>query len=349
MPWHIQRGGGTCSADEYAVIKNSDGSTAGCHPTPEAAKKQIAALYANDKNKKGSSMKRSLGYSVEEQRGLPADVAAMEIRQGYRDDGKVEDRFHGYAMVWGSRASIGNPHTYGFYEECTPGMVTKTLREGDQRFFIDHNPYYIISRISAGTLRLTPDDHGLLVDSALDENLSYVRDYKANVRNKNITGMSFGMRVIKDEWSKERTESRDGKMVDVEVRKLLEVQLVEVSGVTFPAYTATHGELKTVAAALRNRGDIEAIEFRAEYRPELLEMCGLDRDLRPTVIDLRSTAAPEFMSKLRQGIEQSEPDSSTRSEHQEDHTEPVASTQLLGPSVASRMRAMAARYHLPAS
>src|SRR5262245_15894758 len=48
MPWHIVKGGGTCAPSEWAVIKNSDGSTAGCHPSEAAAAKQVAALYANE-------------------------------------------------------------------------------------------------------------------------------------------------------------------------------------------------------------------------------------------------------------------------------------------------------------
>lgn len=48
MPWHIEQGGGACSSSQWAVVKDSDGSTAGCHPTKEAAQAQLAALYANE-------------------------------------------------------------------------------------------------------------------------------------------------------------------------------------------------------------------------------------------------------------------------------------------------------------
>lgn len=48
MPWHKEKGGGTCSASQWAVIKDADGSTAGCHATEAEADAQIAALYANN-------------------------------------------------------------------------------------------------------------------------------------------------------------------------------------------------------------------------------------------------------------------------------------------------------------
>jgi hypothetical protein len=46
MPWHIEPDHAGCSG--YAVVKDQDGSVAGCHPTQAAAKAQLAALYANE-------------------------------------------------------------------------------------------------------------------------------------------------------------------------------------------------------------------------------------------------------------------------------------------------------------
>lgn len=45
MPWHIGKHE-DCSG--FAVIKDEDGSVAGCHDTEDAAKKQLAALYASE-------------------------------------------------------------------------------------------------------------------------------------------------------------------------------------------------------------------------------------------------------------------------------------------------------------
>ncbi|MCA1694242.1 MAG: HK97 family phage prohead protease, partial [Actinobacteria bacterium] len=153
-------------------------------------------------------------------------------------------------------------------------------------------PDLVVSRVSAGTLDLRSDARGLAVDSALDLNLSYVRDLIANVRNRNVTGMSFGFSVVKDDWTREQVRSADGKDVDAEVRTLLEVRLPEVSGVTFPAYSKTQAGLKSVVAAMRSRvqlhGDVEAVERRSEFWPELPELCGVTLSHR-TIIDLGSS------------------------------------------------------------
>ena len=46
MPWHIAQDVGDC--DGYAVVKDDDGSIAGCHTTKSDAQDQLAALYASE-------------------------------------------------------------------------------------------------------------------------------------------------------------------------------------------------------------------------------------------------------------------------------------------------------------
>ncbi|WP_330349579.1 HK97 family phage prohead protease [Streptomyces sp. NBC_00582] len=211
--------------------------------------------------------------TTEERRRLPLSTADVAIRA---DEGVTGgERFNGYAAVFNSRTAIGNPLRWGFYEEIAPGAFTKTLAEGDARMLIDHDSYYVVSRVSAGTLSLAEDARGLAVDSALDEGLSYVSDLKTNIRNKNITGMSFGFYVIKDDWTLEKVETSDGQTAEVEVRRILEARLIEVSAVTFPAYEETEAELASVASALVSRGDRTAIEERAKFRPELRDLLQL--------------------------------------------------------------------------
>lgn len=50
MPWQIKHGAAGCKG--YAVVKESDGSLVGCHPTKSAASAHLKALYASEGNKK---------------------------------------------------------------------------------------------------------------------------------------------------------------------------------------------------------------------------------------------------------------------------------------------------------
>ena len=49
MPYHIVPNSSVCPDDkQFAVVKDSDGKLMGCHPSEQAAKDQLAALYANE-------------------------------------------------------------------------------------------------------------------------------------------------------------------------------------------------------------------------------------------------------------------------------------------------------------
>src|SRR5690606_9548197 len=263
----------------------------------------------------------------EERRGLSLSAAGIDIRAN--EDGT--ERFFGHAAVFNTRTAIGNPLKWGFLEEIAPGAFTKTIHEGDARMLIDHDSYYVVSRVSAGTLRLAQDVQGLAVDSDLDTNLSYVRDLKANLRNGNITGMSFGFFVVKDDWATEEIETNDGQRAEVEVRRILETKLLEVSAVTFPAYEETDAGIRSVRSALRRRGDRDAIARRAEFKPELATLLDeLPAESKRTVIPV-SGLEKKAADETPETSTQDEPGETTRAEEEiaqtDDVSEPAASTR----------------------
>ncbi|MFF3300962.1 HK97 family phage prohead protease [Streptomyces sp. NPDC002908] len=200
-----------------------------------------------------------------ERRDLSLATAGLQVRAAAGGG----PGFTGHAAVFNSRTAIGNPLTWGFYEEIASGAFTKTISEGDARMLVDHDTRMVVSRVSAGSLRLAQDSVGLAVDADLDTELSYVNDLVVNLRNKNVTGMSFGFRVVKDDWETVSVQTSEGDM-DAELRVIREVQLFEVSAVTFPAYEDTDAGLRSVGVALAARGDDAAFDRRAAYRPELL-------------------------------------------------------------------------------
>jgi HK97 family phage prohead protease len=294
--------------------------------------------------------------STEEWRGLSLADAECEIRET-----EGEKRFFGHAAVFNVRTAIGNPLRWGFYEQVSPGAFTKTLSEGDARFLIDHDSYYVVSRVSAGTLYLAQDSRGLAVDSALEDELSYVKDLKTNLRIQNITGMSFGFYVVKDDWDTETVETSDGNSAEVEIRTIQEVKLIEVSAVTFPAYEDTDAGLRHVKRALLRRGDADAIRRRAEFKPELrelldqlpggsqtggdaradLEVSEVDGQEKLTDVDAHADVTEEASSD--------EPGETTRTEENCESTEPVASTRYAHREMAEvTLRMYASRLRTPA-
>lgn len=219
-------------------------------------------------------MVKALTLPTTERRRLSLASAGVTIREAAAD---AAPGFAGYAAKFNERTAIGNPLTWGFYEQVADGAFTKTLIEGDARFLVDHDTRLVVSRASADTLRLAQDKTGLVTDSDLDPELTYVRDLIANLRNGNITGMSFGFEVKKDSWETVDIATADGEdSAEAELRTLLEVKLYEVSAVTFPAYESTEAKLRSVATALIQRGDDDAIARHAERKPELLRYTQVD-------------------------------------------------------------------------
>jgi HK97 family phage prohead protease len=117
-------------------------------------------------------------------REISLEAADVELRAAATAD--ASPVFYGHAAVFNTRTAIGNPLTWGFYEEVAPSAFTKTLQEGDARFLVDHNTQLLVSRVSAGDLRLSVDKVGLVSDADLDQELSYVRDLTRNVEKRRL-------------------------------------------------------------------------------------------------------------------------------------------------------------------
>lgn len=135
----------------------------------------------------------------------------------------------GYATVWDAPYELaGGPAYGGWIESVARGSVTKTLAEkADVRFLLNHDGLPL-ARTSSGTMTLAADDHGLRVDARLDPGNPLAVSLLSAVGRGDLNEMSFAFFVLRDRWSEEFT-----------VREILEVELVDVSAVTYPANPAT--------------------------------------------------------------------------------------------------------------
>lgn len=207
--------------------------------------------------------------------------------------------FTGHAALFGKRTWIG-PKKWGFWEEVAEGAFAKTITEGDVRMLLNHDPNFALARSTVktgvGSLRLAEDEVGLATDADMVPT-TYARDLAANLDAGVITQMSFSFVPVKEEWSS--TEEGD------DVRLLREVQLFDVSPVTFPAYTETDAALRAVGLDLL----MEAVELDDEQRMRLASAIRsgvMPPDLAP-VIRAASQALVEMAQKL-------EPPDGTRAE-----------------------------------
>lgn len=159
-------------------------------------------------------------------------------------EGEQRSKIVGYASVFD--AEYRNDF-WGMIEVIRAGAFTRTLKEkADVRALIDHDPSKILARTKSGTLKLREDNIGLLseIDPA---DTSFAQDLVRSLERGDIDGMSFGFTVQDEQWGK-----RDGMIL----REITDVNLFDVSVVTFPAYKETSVTLRE----LRADGTAEPLE-----------------------------------------------------------------------------------------
>ena len=156
----------------------------------------------------------------------------FEIREMSAGDDD-EMRVAGYAAVFDKPSE----NMGGFVERIKPGAFSETLKRGDPLMLWDHNSQYVLGRKSSGTLTLEEDAKGLRFEATFPDT-TYARDLTALIKRGDVKQMSFGFNVIRDEWYEldKPTSKRD----------LLEVRLLEVSIVSFPAYPQTSVKMRAL-------------------------------------------------------------------------------------------------------
>jgi HK97 family phage prohead protease len=160
----------------------------------------------------------------------------MEVRAA--DGGRT---IAGYAAIFNSETDIG-----GYWRETiAPGAFADSLA-GDVRALVDHDSGRVIGRTAAGSLRLSEDDTGLAVEIDLPDTTDG-RDLAALIERGDISGMSFGFSVTKQQWD---------ETGEVPHRTIQAVELFEVSVVAFPAYPETSIGLRSLEATRAERSKI---------------------------------------------------------------------------------------------
>jgi HK97 family phage prohead protease len=135
----------------------------------------------------------------------------------------------GYASVFDSPSE-----PMPFVEYVRRGAFSKTINDGaDVRLLVDHEGVPL-ARTKSGTLVLEEDERGLRVEADLDPSNPDAAKIISAMKRGDLSQMSFAFRTIKDSYNADRS-----------VRELKEVQLFDVSVVTFPAYEETVAELRS--------------------------------------------------------------------------------------------------------
>lgn len=132
----------------------------------------------------------------------------------------------GYFAVFGRETELWP----GAYEQVAPEAFDKTLGN-DIRALIDHETRLVLGRNKSGTLELRTDTYGLWGRIKINPNDTDAMNLYERVKRGDVDQCSFGFNIVRED-----TEWRDDGSVKWTIR---EVDLHEVSVVTFPAYEDT--------------------------------------------------------------------------------------------------------------
>jgi len=189
-----------------------------------------------------------------------------EIRANAGDDGVR--KISGYAAVFNSESEdLG-----GFVEKIAPGAFTNSLLADDIRSLWNHNSDFPLGRVKARTLSLAEDLKGLKFE-IIPPDTQYARDLLTSIERGDVDQMSFGFYTKNDDWE------RVGNKI---VRTLLDVQLLEVSPVTFPAYPQTSAAVRSrldefahADQVVDHEAEVKAAQVRNANRKRKLQLLNL--------------------------------------------------------------------------
>jgi HK97 family phage prohead protease len=151
----------------------------------------------------------------------------------------------------------------GFRERIAPGAFAKAIQSSDIRALWNHDANIVLGRNKAGTLRLSEDSAGLAYECDVPDT-QLVRDMVlAPIARGDVNQCSFGFMTRNDKWQKV-----DGEWI----RTLLEVDLFDVSPVTYPAYQATDVAVRGLEAAKQSETVIPPDDWRVGLMRRHLEL-----------------------------------------------------------------------------
>ena len=164
-------------------------------------------------------------------------VKVRELRATKSEDGKqyLEGRAASYNVL--------SAELYYWRERIMPGAFTRCLKEKqDVRHLINHDANLVLGRTSSGTLELAEDDKGLTFKTLLPDT-TYARDLAVSVERGDINECSFAFVAVNTAWIEE--PDPDNAKEQMYVRELRDLDLYDVSTVTYPAYPDTNTELNS--------------------------------------------------------------------------------------------------------
>jgi uncharacterized protein len=190
---------------------------------------------------------------------MKSEIRSFEIRA-------VEDRYQisGIAAAYNVRSkNLG-----GFIEVIASGAFSRSLKAGvDVKCLFNHDPSKILGRTKSGTLKLSDSPEGLRFVCQLDKSNTDHQAVFASVKRGDVNECSFAF-LVPDGGDTWQDGAKDDDGNPCRLRVLKDVDLMDVSVVTYPAYA------KGTSASARNatQHDSETEAWRNRVKNRLKEL-----------------------------------------------------------------------------
>jgi len=164
------------------------------------------------------------------------DMVMRDMNDGFTFEGIASVVNTGYHVrdQWGD-----------YTETILPGAFNRTLKQkADVRLLVNHSGVPL-ARSKSGTLKLTADPN-LRATATLDPSNPTVQEIRSAMNRGDLDQMSIGFRVRDEEWSSDYSQ-----------RSIKEIELFDVSVVTYPASPTTSAQLRSFDAFMCDITDID--------------------------------------------------------------------------------------------
>ena len=223
--------------DDWVVYEANDGEAMRCSytvdgdevtlgdPEPVTTQTTYVLVQTNSARPGRRKERRRAVPLMPEVRHWAIQPTSVEIRSGKNTDEAV---ITGSPIVYNADYSVFD--MFGeFTERMATGVCSEVLKRGvDTRFLFNHDGLSL-ARTTSGTMTLQDGERSLDFEAHLDMRQQLSNDLVIAIERKDITQMSCGFIVARDEW--------DEAMEDRTVLSFAD--LLDVSAVTYPASPTT--------------------------------------------------------------------------------------------------------------
>ncbi|WP_312185199.1 HK97 family phage prohead protease [Pseudolactococcus raffinolactis] len=166
-------------------------------------------------------------------RNLKNQVRSIGKLQTRADNNETDEmKIEGYFVVFNSETEL--------FENCYEEISDKAFRDidlSDVRALADHDTAKVLGRTKSQTLKLSVDDKGLYGEITINKNDTEAVNLYERVKRGDIDQCSFGFNIL--------NETMEQRADGTTKWTITEIELFEVSVVTFPAYQDTSVEARS--------------------------------------------------------------------------------------------------------